>query len=146
MDDCPNSPVDPTKDVPMVHVAAVVLINLDGYVLIAQRPKGKSMAGLWEFPGGKVEKGECYETALIRELKEELNIDVGLGCLLPFSFASHTYDTFHLFMPVFLCRRWDGDLKPRENQNIEWVKPKELKNYPMPPADVGLCSMLRDYL
>lgn len=146
MKDCPNSNVDLERDLPTLLVAAVALVDLDNQVLLCKRPEGKSMAGLWEFPGGKVEKGEMVEAALIRELKEELNIEVGVGCLQPFSFASHSYDDFHLFMPIYLCRKWNGDISPMEGQEFAWVKPKQIRNYEMPPADVGIASMLRDFI
>lgn len=146
MDDCPNSAVDLTRNLPTVLVVAAALVDLDNRVLISKRPQGKAMAGLWEFPGGKVDVGEIYEAALIRELKEELDIEVGVGCLQPFSFASHSYEKFHLFMPLYLCRRWQGTPKPLEGQELLWVKAKELRTFKMPAADVGLASMLRDYL
>ncbi|MCK5042287.1 MAG: (deoxy)nucleoside triphosphate pyrophosphohydrolase [Sphingomonadales bacterium] len=146
MENCPNSVVDLERNLPTLLVAAVALVDLDNNVLLTQRPKGKSMAGLWEFPGGKVEDGEMVEAALIREIKEELDIDVGVGCLQPFSFASHSYDDFHLFMPLYLCRKWNGQIKPMEGQQTAWVKPNRLRTYEMPPADVGIASMLRDFL
>lgn len=127
-------------------VAAAALVDVDGRVLLAQRPEGKSMAGLWEFPGGKVKPGETPEAALIRELKEELGIDVTESCLGPFTFASHAYDEFHLLMPLYLCRKWDGLVAPREGQALKWVRPGKLAGYPMPPADKPLVAMLRDFL
>ena len=130
----------------VVLVAAVALIDTDGRVLIAQRPEGKSMAGLWEFPGGKVEPGETPEACLIRELKEELGIDVTASCLGPFTFASHAYDDFHLLMPLYLCRVWEGIVTAREGQSLKWVRPTRLTDYPMPPADEPLVAMLRDFL
>ena len=130
----------------VVLVAAVALIDADGRVLLARRPPGKSMAGLWEFPGGKVEPGETPEAALIRELHEELGIDTQAACLAPLTFASHGYDTFHLLMPLFACRRWKGIVTPREGQELAWVRPVELARYPMPPADVPLIPILRDWL
>lgn len=130
----------------VVLVSAVALIDVDGRVLLAQRPAGKSMAGLWEFPGGKVEAGELPEVALIRELQEELGIHTWDSCLAPLTFASHTYETFHLLMPLFACRKWDGIPRPQEGQTLAWVKPKDLKNYPMPPADIPLIPILRDWL
>jgi 8-oxo-dGTP diphosphatase len=130
----------------LVLVAACALIDADGRVLIAQRPSGKSMAGLWEFPGGKVEAGERPETALIRELKEELAIEVKEACLAPFAFASHAYETFHLLMPLYVCRRWEGAPQPLEAPAIKWVRPCDLATYPMPPADLPLIPMLRDLL
>jgi 8-oxo-dGTP diphosphatase len=131
---------------PIVLVAAVVLVDVDGRVLIAQRPEGKSMAGLWEFPGGKVHEGETPEAALIRELKEELAIDVKEACLAPLTFASHRYEAFHLLMPLYVCRRWDGAVAPQEGQAVKWVKPSKLADYPMPPADKPLVAMVRDLL
>ena len=130
----------------IVLVSAVALIDSDGRVLLAQRPEGKSMAGLWEFPGGKVEQGESPEAALIRELKEELGIDTWQSCLAPLTFASHAYPEFHLLMPLFACRKWQGVATPREGQTLAWVRPSALREYPMPPADVPLISILRDWL
>lgn len=131
---------------PVVLVAAVALVDVDGRVLLAQRPEGKSMAGLWEFPGGKIEAGETPEAALIREMKEELGIDIQSACLAPFTFASHAYETFHLLMPLYLCRRWQGTPRSLEGQALKWVRPREMGDYPVPPADVSLIAMLRDYL
>ncbi len=133
-------------DLPIILVAAVALFDKDGRVLIAQRPEGKSMAGLWEFPGGKVEGGETPEAALIRELREELAVDTVESCLAPFTFASHAYDDFHLLMPLYVCRKWEGQVTPMENQQIKWVMPMRLGDYPTPPADKPLIAMLRDYL
>ena len=127
-------------------VSAVALIDADGRVLLAQRPPGKSLAGLWEFPGGKVEPGETPEACLIRELHEELGIDTWRSCLAPLTFASHTYDDFHLLMPLFACRRWDGIPTPREGQKLAWVAADRLRDYPMPPADLPLIPILRDWL
>jgi 8-oxo-dGTP diphosphatase len=133
-------------DKPVVLVVAVALVDVDGRVLLAQRPEGKSMAGLWEFPGGKVQPGETPEAALIRELQEELGIDVAASCLAPFTFASHSYADFHLLMPLYVCRKWQGALTPREGQQLIWVRPARLADYPMPPADKPLVAMLRDLL
>ena len=127
-------------------VAAVALIDPDGRVLLAQRPEGKSLAGLWEFPGGKVEPGESPETALIRELHEELGIETWSSCLAPLTFASHAYDDFHLLMPLFACRRWQGTVRATEGQQLAWVAPNRLRDYPMPPADLPLIPILRDWL
>ena len=130
----------------LVLVVAAALIDVDGRVLLAQRPAGRSMAGLWEFPGGKVESGEMPEAALIRELKEELSIEIRPKCLAPFTFASHTYDDFHLLMPLYVCRNWIGDVTPREGQKIAWVRANRLGDYAMPAADEPLRTMLRDLL
>ena len=130
----------------VVLVSAVALIDADGRVLLAQRPAGKSMAGLWEFPGGKVEPGETPEAALIRELHEELGIETWASCLAPLTFASHAYADFHLLMPLFACRRWQGTLQPREGQALKWVRVGDLRAYPMPPADLPLFPILRDWL
>jgi 8-oxo-dGTP diphosphatase len=130
----------------LVLVAACALIDVDGRVLLAQRPPGKSMAGLWEFPGGKVESGERPEDSLIRELKEELGIVVREACLAPLTFASHAYPEFHLLMPLFVCRRWDGMVTPREGQRLAWVRPNRLREYPMPPADEPLIAHLTSLL
>lgn len=129
-----------------VLVAAVAMVDLDGRVLIAKRPEGKSLAGLWEFPGGKVEAGELPETALVRELREELAVDITESCLAPFTFASHAYDDFHLLMPLYLCRVWKGTPVPQEGQELKWVMPVRLGDYPMPPADKPLVALLRDFL
>ena len=134
------------RPLPVVLVVAVALVDVDGRVLLAERPVGKSMAGLWEFPGGKVRADETPEAALIRELKEELGIDVTASCLAPFTFASHGYDDFHLLMPLYVCRRWQGMVTPREGQRLAWVRPPRLEEYPMPPADKPLVAMLRDLL
>ena len=130
----------------LVLVAAVALVDADGRVLIAQRPEGKPLAGLWEFPGGKVEAGETPEAALVRELREELGIDVNEACLAPFVFASHGYESFHLLMPLYLCRRWEGIPVAHEHTALKWVKPAGLSDYPMPPADEPLVAYLRDFL
>ena len=129
-----------------VLVSAAALIDPDGRVLLAQRPEGKSMAGLWEFPGGKVEPGETPEAALIRELHEELGIDTWESCLAPLTFARHSYDDFHLLMPLFACRKWNGTAMSREGQTLKWVRPAQLRDYPMPPADIPLIPILRDWL
>ncbi|TDH59587.1 GNAT family N-acetyltransferase [Dankookia rubra] len=131
---------------PVLLVAAVALVDADGRVLLARRPEGKPLAGLWEFPGGKVKPGETPEAALIRELKEELDIDVSAACLGPFTFASHTYEKFHLLMPLYLCRRWQGEVRGVEGQALAWVRPQKLGGYAMPPADKPLVAMLRDFL
>jgi 8-oxo-dGTP diphosphatase len=154
--DLPAAPASP-KPVPapvaeapegkrILLVSAVALIDPDGRVLLARRPEGKPLAGLWEFPGGKVHPGETPEAALIRELKEELAIDVAESCLAPFAFASHGYESFHLLMPLFLCRRWSGMVAPLEGQALAWVRPQKLAEYPMPPADKPLVALLRDFL
>ena len=131
---------------PMLLVAAAALSDVDGRVLICQRPQGKALAGLWEFPGGKVEAGETPEACLIRELHEELGIEVTEACLAPFVFASHAYETFHLLMPLYLIRRWSGSVTAREHAAMAWVKPVKLGDYPMPPADAPLVAWLRDLI
>ncbi len=136
----------PVKNRPVVLVSACALVDADGRVLIAERPAGKSMAGLWEFPGGKVEPGESPEETLIRELHEELGIETRVACLAPLTFASHEYDDFHLLMPLFVCRRFEGTPMPREGQRLKWVRPRDLRNYPMPPADLPLIPFLVDLL
>ncbi len=130
----------------LVLVSAVVLIDRDGRVLLSQRPEGKSMAGLWEFPGGKVEDGETPEAALVRELHEELGIETWDSCLAPLTFASHAYDDFHLLMPVFACRKWNGIARGLEGQNLKWVHVNTLRDYPMPPADRPLIPILKDWI
>ncbi len=140
----PESDAPPGK--PMLLVAACALVDPDGRVLLARRPEGKPLAGLWEFPGGKVKQGETPEAALIRELKEELGIDVAESCLAPFAFASHGYERFHLLMPLYLCRRWGGAVVPQEGQALAWVRPQRLGDYAMPPADKPLVALLRDFL
>jgi 8-oxo-dGTP diphosphatase len=132
--------------VKLLLVAAVALIDADGRVLIAQRPEGKQLAGLWEFPGGKVEAGERPEETLIRELDEELGIAVQEACLAPLTFASHAYESFHLLMPLYACRRWEGFVQPRERQALKWVRPRDLASYPMPPADEPLVPFLIELL
>ncbi|HEV7384477.1 MAG TPA: 8-oxo-dGTP diphosphatase MutT [Phenylobacterium sp.] len=131
---------------PIVLVAAAALVDADGRVLICQRPEGKPLAGLWEFPGGKVEAGETPEACLIRELEEELGIAVTHACLAPFVFASHDYETFHLLMPLYLVRRWEGTITAKEHKALAWVKPAKLGDYPMPPADAPLVAWLRDLI
>jgi 8-oxo-dGTP diphosphatase len=130
----------------LVLVVACALVDADRRVLIAQRPQGKALAGLWEFPGGKVESGERPETTLIRELHEEIGIAVKEACLAPLTFASHRYETFHLLMPLYICRRWDGEVIAREGQNLAWVRANKLRDYPMPPADIPLIPHLIDLL
>ena len=130
----------------IILVSAVALVDPDGRVLLAERPPGKSMAGLWEFPGGKVDPGESPEAALIRELKEELGIDTFASCLAPLTFASHRYPDFHLLMPLFACRKWQGIATGREGQALAWVRPQDMRKYPMPPADLPLIPILRDWL
>jgi 8-oxo-dGTP diphosphatase len=131
---------------PTILVAAAALIDADGRVLLSRRPADKQLGGLWEFPGGKVEAGERPEAALIRELKEELGIDVAQSCLAPLTFASHAYENFHLLMPLYVCRRWQGQVSGREGQELAWVRPARLRDYPMPPADVPLIPHLIDLL
>ena len=130
----------------LVLVVAAALIDVDGRVLIAQRPRGKRLEGLWEFPGGKVDPDESPEDALIRELKEELAIEVKAACLAPLTFASHAYQDFHLLMPLYVCRRWEGFVRPMDGQALKWARPKDLRSYPMPPADAPLIPHLEDLL
>ncbi len=134
------------SDLKLVLVSAVALVDKKGSLLLAQRPEGKSLAGLWEFPGGKVEEGETPEAALVRELKEELGIDVEQKDLIPFSFASHSYENFHLLMPVFICQKWQGTPEGCEGQSLAWVSEKDLANYPTPPADVELMDEFRRWM
>ncbi|MDI6025737.1 8-oxo-dGTP diphosphatase MutT [Corticibacterium sp. UT-5YL-CI-8] len=131
---------------PILLVAACALVDADGRVLLAQRPEGKQLAGLWEFPGGKVEPGETPEECLVRELREEIGIETKIPCLAPLTFASHTYDTFHLLMPLYVCRRYEGVPQSREGQALKWVRPKQMRDYPMPPADEPLIPFLIDLL
>jgi 8-oxo-dGTP diphosphatase len=134
------------SELPIVLVVAIALVDSDGRVLIAQRPEGKKLAGLWEFPGGKVDPGETPENALIGECHEELGIDIRASCLAPIAFASHTYDDFHLLMPLYVCRVWKGMVSSREGQALKWVRPAKMGEYPMPPADVPLVAQLQDLL
>ena len=131
---------------PILLVAPAALVDTDNRVLLSKRPEGKTLAGLWEFPGGKVDAGETPEQALRRELKEELDIEVCETCLAPFTFASHTYNAFHLLMPLYLCRNWEGEIAPQEGQEVAWVRARRLADYPMPPADAPLVPWLRDLL
>lgn len=131
---------------PILLVAAVALLDQDNRVLLSRRPEGKHLAGLWEFPGGKVHEGETPESALIREMREELSIDTAESCLAPLSFASHGYEDFHLLMPLYVCRKWKGIVTPMEDQELKWVRKQALGNYPMPPADAPLIPILRDWL
>jgi len=139
-----DTPLKPATDI--ILVAACALIDEDNRVLLAQRPEGRKLAGLWEFPGGKVEPGETPETALIRELQEELAITVPLPCLAPLTFASHTYEDFHLLMPLYICRKWEGELACREHAALKWVRASRLRDYPMPAADLPLIPILQDWL
>ena len=139
-------PPDMSEGLPTVLVSAVALIDRDGRVLLAQRPAGKRMAGLWEFPGGKIETGETPEAALIRELGEELGIDTAVSCLAPLTFASHSYDYFHLLMLVYVCRKWSGTPRPLEGGELAWVRVSRLRDYDMPPADIPLIPVLQDLL
>lgn len=138
--------MQPNKALPLLLVVACAIVDGDGRVLLAQRPQGKSLAGMWEFPGGKLNPGETPEAALIRELKEELDIDVTAACLAPLSFASHAYEGFHLLMPLFVCRRWRGTLRAVEGQALAWVRPNRMADHPMPPADRPLVAMLQEML
>lgn len=143
---CWDAPFRNGEGRPTLLVVAVALVDIDNRVLIAKRPEGKAMAGLWEFPGGKLHEGELPEAALVRELKEELAIDITESCLAPLSFASHVYDDFHLLMPLYACRVWKGTIRALEGQELKWVRPARLADYPMPPADKPLIAMLRDFL
>ena len=141
-----DKPKPPAPDIPVVLVAAVALVDADGRILLAQRPAGKPMAGLWEFPGGKVEPGELPEFALMRELEEELGIETRPTCFFPIGFASHSYEKFHLLMPLFVCRTWRGVIEPLEGQALKWVRLNELHDYPMPAADIPLVAAIRQML
>ena len=141
-----ENPKPAAPDLPIVFVVAAALVDRDGRVLIAQRPEGKAMAGLWEFPGGKVEEGELPEFALMRELEEELGIETRPCCFFPVGFASHSYDNFHLMMPLFACRTWKGSVETKEHQALKWVRPQDLHDYPMPEADIPLVAALRAIL
>lgn len=143
---CLNAPKRRGPVPPLLLVTAVAMFDADNRVLLARRPEGKSMAGLWEFPGGKVHDGETPETALMRELQEELGIDVSESCLAPLAFASHDYGDFHLLMPLFACRVWKGTPMAREGQTLKWVRLEKLADYPMPPADIPLVALIRDFL
>ncbi len=146
MSNCFEAIPAPQQPLKTVWVSAVALVDADGRVLLAQRPAGKAMAGLWEFPGGKIEEGETPEQALVRELKEELGIDTSSSCLAPVTFASHRYDDFHLMMPLYVCRVWQGQVTAREGQKLVWAYPKDFDKYPMPPADVPLIPVIRELL
>ncbi len=143
---CADLPKPPSDPLPLVLVVAAALVDRDGRVLLAERPAGKAMAGLWEFPGGKVRDGEAPEAALVRELMEELGIDTAESCLSPLAFASHRYERFHLLMPLYVCRVWKGIARAREGQRLKWVRPAALRDYPMPPADAPLIPVLQDLL
>ena len=138
--------IPPPAPKPILLVVACALLDSEGRILLAQRPEGKSMAGLWEFPGGKLDPGETPEVALIRELREELGIETREACLSPLFFASHSYAKFHLLMPLYICRKWEGRAVAKEGQNLAWVRPEKLRDYPMPPADIPLVALLRDFL
>ncbi|HUC60659.1 MAG TPA: (deoxy)nucleoside triphosphate pyrophosphohydrolase [Alphaproteobacteria bacterium] len=146
MPSCADQSPSPKPPLPVVLVAAVALVDRDGRVLLAQRPPGKAMAGLWEFPGGKLKDGESPEAALVRELEEELGIDTAESCLAPIGFASHRYEYFHLLMPLYVCRVWKGTARAREGQALKWVRAKDLRTYPMPAADAPLIPVLEDLL
>ena len=144
--DALDAPRPASPNLPIILVAAAALIDKNQKILIAQRPEGKSMAGLWEFPGGKVQEGETPEFALMRELEEELGIETRPTCFTPIAFASHSYDDFHLLMPLFICRHWEGMVQTKEHQAIQWVSVQDLNGYKMPDADYPLVAQLRDYL
>lgn len=143
---CWSAGQDPRAGLPILTVVAVALLDADNRILLTQRPEGKPLAGLWEFPGGKVQEGETPEAALIRELHEELGIDIRASCVAPLTFASHSYEEFHLLMPLYVCRQWRGRPAAKENQKLAWVRASALRNYPMPPADVPLIAILQDWL
>ncbi len=146
-DGCFSAAIPPPRTgLKIVTVVAVALLDADGRILLAQRPEGKTLAGLWEFPGGKLEAGETPEAALIRELHEELAIDIRASCLAPLSFVSHSYESFHLLMPLYVCRQWRGTIRMNEHQNLAWVRAERLRDYPMPPADEPLIPVLQDLL
>ncbi len=136
----------PAKNLKSVLVAAVILVDHDRRILLAQRPEGKALAGLWEFPGGKVEENETPEVALCRELQEELGIKTAPSCLAPLTFASHSYDSFHLLMPVYICRVWEGTPKPLEDQKLAWVRSENIEEYDMPPADIPLIPFIKEWV
>ena len=140
-----SRPLERTAEKALLLVAAVALVDADGRVLLAQRPEGKPLAGLWEFPGGKVEPGETPEETIVRELREEIGIETKVACLAPLTFASHSYETFHLLMPLFVCRRFWGTPQPKEGQALKWVRPRQMRDYPMPPADQPLIPFLIDF-
>lgn len=143
---CWNLPLQGGLSGPLLLVVAAALVDIDGRVLLARRPEGKSQGGLWEFPGGKVGAGETPEAALVRELEEELGIDTKESCLAPIAFASHSYPEFHLLMPLYVCRVWQGEIRPREHSQIAWVRPRDMGSYPMPPADIPLVAILREWV
>ena len=145
-DGCFAAAAPPPKNLPVVTVVAVALLDADSRILLGQRPAHKHMGGLWEFPGGKVEAGESPEAALIRELAEELGVDIRASCLAPLTFVSHSYETFHLLMPLYVCRQWRGKVTPKEGQALAWVRAERLRDYAMPPADEPLIPFLQDWL
>ncbi len=146
-DGCLNPALpEPRSGLPVVTVVAVAMVDVDGRILLGQRPAHKHLGGLWEFPGGKVEPGETPEAALIRELHEELGVDIRASCLAPLTFVSHSYERFHLLMPLYVCRQWKGKVTPKENQALAWVPANRLRDYPMPPADLPLIPFLQDWL